>query len=921
MLANRSIRVLTLLAIVVVVSPFAKSADDELAKVSEVFRRYCAGCHNESENEADLLLANLEQVRKANLDGKPVVVAGKSAESPLWKVVSGNAQPKMPPKDEPQPSQQELALIKEWIDGGANLPIQSSMPINKPAERNSAANVSSACGLPENRIALGSFERLQVADLKSNDKVTLAGFEGKITSLRLSADGKLLIVGSGRVGVSGQVSLVDSATLKVLQQLQGHKDIVYCATVSADGKWLASGSYDRKVIVWDVTTGKQITEINGHNGAIYDLDFNPSSTILATASGDQTVKLWSVPDGARLDTLGQPEGEMRCVRFSYDGKLLYAAGGDRQVRQWLVDPSATAGSPMLLAKFAHEREVVRLEMLDNSRILTASADGRVKLWRTIDLMPLGEIAVLPSYPVGICKGPQTILVDLKGNTVSIDIDANIAGNPISSTANSQSPTRMQTASAAGVSSNAATTKFVESEPNNDLNSATSIQLPAELNGSIHTVATEQFDIDLYRFEARRGQPWIFEIFAATEKSPLDSFIDILDVHGQPVLQTRLQALRETYFTFRGKDSLTSDDFRMHKWEDMELDEYLFSNGEVTRLWLYPRGPDSGFKVYPGSESRYTYFGTTPVSHALGEPAYIVRPLNEDEAALPNGLPVFPVYYENDDDPLRERGADSRLTFRAPADGTYLLRVRDSRGFAGQNYHYRISVRQPNPDFALTFGKLELTVPQGSGREWSVKVKRTDEMNSPIAIRLHGLPEGVLATNPVIIQANQLSALGNIYVTTDFQPPNEPIVISLSAETVGDAGEPPIVKQLTEHIKLTVNQEKELKVSLVSKINELEELSEIVVRPGTTSSAMLRIERSGVEGGVGFGKEDSGRNLVHGSFVDNIGLNGLLIVEGQSSREVFITAAPKVKPGKYQFHFRSESKGNPTSKPIWLNVQP
>ncbi len=73
---------------------------------------------------------------------------------------------------------------------------------------------------------------------------------------------------------------------------------------------------------------------------------------------------------------------------------------------------------------------------------------------------------------------------------------------------------------------------------------------------------------------------------------------------------------------------------------MELNEYLYSGGEVVKLWLYPRGPDSGFKVYPGAGNRWTYFDTTPISHAMGEPAWIVRELAADESPAPNGLPVF-----------------------------------------------------------------------------------------------------------------------------------------------------------------------------------------------------------------------------------------------------------------------------------------
>ena len=48
----------------------------------------------------------------------------------------------------------------------------------------------------------------------------------------------------------------------------------------------------------------------------------------------------------------------------------------------------------------------------------------------------------------------------------------------------------------------------------------------------------------------------------------------------------------------------------------------------------------------------------------------------------NGLPVLTLYFENDDDAQRKLGKDSRLTFVAPADGTYFIRITDVRGFSG-----------------------------------------------------------------------------------------------------------------------------------------------------------------------------------------------------------------------------------------------
>jgi hypothetical protein len=103
-------------------------------------------------------------------------------------------------------------------------------------------------------------------------------------------------------------------------------------------------------------------------------------------------------------------------------------------------------------------------------------------------------------------------------------------------------------------------------------------------------------------------------------------------------------------------------------------------------------------------------------------------------------------------------------------------------------------------------------------------------------------------------------------------------------------------------------------------DEAPPIEKLHIRPGQTVSAKLVIQRGELAGDISFGGDDSGRNLPHGCFVDNIGLNGLLIPAGQSTREVFITASPIVEPQRRVFHLRGNVDGNPTSLPVELIVE-
>ena len=144
--------------------------------------------------------------------------------------------------------------------------------------------------------------------------------------------------------------------------------------------------------------------------------------------------------------------------------------------------------------------------------------------------------------------------------------------------------------------------FTDTEPNNDPADAQLITLPARVDGVLARAEQENSDIDLFQFNAKAGEEWIVELNAVGE-SPVDAHVAVLHEDGRPVLRTNLQAVRDSYFTFRGKDSTGTGDFRLHNWREMKLNEYLYASGEVVKLYHYPRGPDSGFNVYPN-------FGTT-----------------------------------------------------------------------------------------------------------------------------------------------------------------------------------------------------------------------------------------------------------------------------------------------------------------------
>jgi len=93
-------------------------------------------------------------------------------------------------------------------------------------------------------------------------------------------------------------------TAKVLKRLKGHTSQVRSLAFSplrqssgqAAGKYLASSSRDKTIIIWSTKTWKQVATLKGHKDTVFKVIFHPTLPIMASASGDQTIKLWNISD-------------------------------------------------------------------------------------------------------------------------------------------------------------------------------------------------------------------------------------------------------------------------------------------------------------------------------------------------------------------------------------------------------------------------------------------------------------------------------------------------------------------------------------------------------------------------------------------------------------------------------------------------
>ena len=1163
----------------------ASAAVDYVRQIQPLWDEHCTDCHSANDADGDFALDTAAALKKGGKSGD-AIVAGKADDSLLVKFLKGRSGKTgknqfMPPGKRDHLKPEEIALIKQWINEGASTgePGKTAEPLAglpKVATKSPTKPIHSAAATTDGKlVALGRYGSVEIVDATAGKATrTITGIDGKVSSIVFSQDSGSLFVAAGVPGVSGVAYQFSVADGKQIRSFQGHTDALYTLALSPDGMTLATGGYDQKIRLWDISTGKEKAILKGHNGCINGLSFRPDGKVLASASADRTVKLWDATNGSRLDTFSQPTKEQFTVLFSKDGKSLLAGGADNRIRHWSISEKALEGSnPLLDTKFAHEGAVLGLALSpDGKSLISTAADKTLKLWdaatlneRTLlekqpdwtngiawlgnnkivaarqsgssavytpsapakgeplikpvpkaaaampaakpelaSLLPRGfrigqksritasgkrltsvtgarasyprikvtviestpavvlevesppdlprgsymlslvnaageseKLSVLgdnlpqelspPKTPVKIgtnfwgtlknigqqddypfdAKAGETIILDVtskdlgsKAETVQLEVfdasGARLAFNRgldsgtdpfiafkaptsgiyharVSETTLDGSdahfyritigllpyvvgwwPLELPAAQTSalnliGYNLPSATVQVmpgkihlphlrsrfpiqvpastlaqaIETEPNDTVQTAVTIAVPGAVEGRL----AQEGDVDCFAFNAKKGERWIIETRAAAYNAPTDTKVEVLDEKGAPVENLKLRAIRDSWNNFRGVDA-NNPDIRLEYWTEMDLDDYVYFNGDVMRIFRNPRGPDAGFLFYNNGGKRMGWFGTTPTSHALDEPAYVVKPLMAGETPVPNGLPVFSVPFTNDDDSDRKLGRDSRLPFTAPADGRYMIRVTDSRNWGGDRFAYRVTVRKPEPDFAVSLlGTNGTTVGAGGSMGFSLRAERMDGFDGAVTATIEGLPPGWYASTPVVIQAGHQLATGSLHADAsaakdaDFSKVRITTTAVINGKsvtkTVSTFGKPVLgpLPKFVPHLEPSVGDKPVTRTT--------SQPLEIVLAPGQSTPAFIRVDRNQDKGLLNFDVH----NLPFGVIVDNIGLNGVQVREGENVREIFLSAAKWVPEQDRLIHAavastRNEqaSDGLITSYPVLLKIR-
>lgn len=364
-----------------------------LHEVAPILVENCIACHNPRKSESKYVMTTFEQLAKGGRQGEGMTLApGKPDESYFIETIRPDANPRMPYKLDPLPSE-KIALLERWVaeggkyDGGSpgedwTILMHKVERVSIPEVYPATMPVTALAFSPDgSTVATSGFHELLIWNTATGALVARRdGQAERVYRIAYSPDGKWLAVASGDPGIYGVARLFRveaGGKLIPARDLVETQDVVFAVAFSPDSKRVAAASADRAVRVVEVETAKQVFQVEDHADWVLDVAFSPDGKRLASASRDKTAKLFDIEKKESLVTFPGHLQPVYAVAFTPDGKTVVSGGEDAHVRYW--NPDADGKQTRSIDGFGGSVFALMFTP-DGQNLLAAGADKTVRVF-------------------------------------------------------------------------------------------------------------------------------------------------------------------------------------------------------------------------------------------------------------------------------------------------------------------------------------------------------------------------------------------------------------------------------------------------------------------------------------------------------------------------------------------------------------
>lgn len=143
-----------------------------------------------------------------------------------------------------------------------------------------------------------------------------------------------------------------------------------------DGSFLATGSGDGKIRMWDFESHEPTYTWKAHENWAFAIAFSPDGNLIATGGGDNAVRIWDLRSGETLAVLPTDQFDVNTVAFDSNGDFLASGDQGDNIRIWDLRTKK-----LVKTLTGHNGKVYRIAFDRSCKTLVSCGDDGIRVWQ------------------------------------------------------------------------------------------------------------------------------------------------------------------------------------------------------------------------------------------------------------------------------------------------------------------------------------------------------------------------------------------------------------------------------------------------------------------------------------------------------------------------------------------------------------